>query len=87
MPGDASDNVKPWIIQGIPPEERNAASEAAKLSDMTVDELRHAIRTQEAERDRLVAELAEGRRALRDATEERGRLLQRAESARRRNGL
>lgn len=45
MPGDASDNVKPWTIRGIPPEERIAASEAAKLSDMTVDELHHAIRT------------------------------------------
>jgi hypothetical protein len=40
---------------------------------MTVDELRRAIRTQKAERDRLVAELAAARR-----------LLQRAEAARRR---
>lgn len=37
----------PWTIRGIPPEERNAAIEAAKRSDMTLGEwLRRAIRTE-----------------------------------------
>ena len=83
MPGDTSDN---------PPEECTASeaeAKAAKLSEMTLDELHRAIRTEEAKRDRLTAELAEGRRVLADAAEERGRLLQRlqrAEAAHRRNG-
>ena len=47
MAAEMSDNIKPWTIRGIPPEERNAASEAAKRSDMNLGEwLRRAIRTQ-----------------------------------------
>ena len=47
MADEMSDSVKPWTIRGIPPEERNAASEAAKRSDMTLGEwLRRAIRTE-----------------------------------------
>ena len=47
MPDDVSDSIKPWTIRGIPPEERNAASEAAKREGMTLgDWLRRAIRTE-----------------------------------------
>lgn len=46
MSGDTSDSVKPWTIRGVPPEERNAAIEAAKRSDMNLgDWLARAIRT------------------------------------------
>lgn len=85
MPGDTSDN---------PPEECTASeaeAKAAKLSEMTLDALHRAIRAEDAEHDRLVAELDAGRRVLADAAEERERLLvrlqrlQREEAARRRN--
>lgn len=47
MTGQVSDNVKPWTIRGIPPEERNAAGEAAKRDGSNLgDWLRRAIRTQ-----------------------------------------
>ncbi len=48
MADQVSDSaVKPWTIRGIPPEERNAASEAAKRDNLTLgDWLRRAIRTQ-----------------------------------------
>ena len=47
MADQASDSVKPWTVRGIPPEERNAASEAAKRSGVTLgDWLQRAIRTQ-----------------------------------------
>lgn len=48
MPDDPSDTnlVKPWSIRGVPPEERNAAIEAAKRSDMNIgDWMVRAIRT------------------------------------------
>jgi hypothetical protein len=45
MAEEASDSVKPWTIRGVPPEERNAAIEAAKRSDISIGEwLRWAIR-------------------------------------------
>lgn len=48
MAEDLSDSgVKPWTIRGIPPEERNAASEAAKRAGMNLGEwLSRAIRAQ-----------------------------------------
>lgn len=51
------DDIKPWTIRGIPPEERNAAGEAAKRDGMTLgDWLRRAIRTEtqrQAQADRV----------------------------------
>jgi hypothetical protein len=45
MAAESSD-VKPWSIRGVPPEERNAAVEAAKRSDVPVgDWVARAIRT------------------------------------------
>ncbi len=42
-----SDSIKPWTIRSIPPEERDAASEAARRSDLTLGEwLSRAIRGQ-----------------------------------------
>lgn len=47
MADEASDTVKPWTIRGIPPEERNAAIEAADRSDLNLGEwIGRAIRTQ-----------------------------------------
>lgn len=47
MDAETSDNIKPWTVRGIPPEERNAAGEAAKRVGMTLGEwLRRAIRTE-----------------------------------------
>ncbi len=47
MAAEMSDSIKPWTIRGVAPEERNAAGEAAKRSDMTLGEwLSRAIRTE-----------------------------------------
>ena len=46
MDAQVSDNVKPWTVRGIAPEERNAASEAAKRDGLSLgDWLSRAIRT------------------------------------------